>query len=84
MPVPPTARPFHLRLADGRTWSGAEFGPGGFVCIHHPDEHNLCTIAVSIEGLLADRKPGDPLHGASVVGPQAPPTTTGEAGPHPR
>lgn len=66
MAVPAAPRPFLVRLADGRTWAGAEFGPGGFVCIHHPGEVNICTIAVSIEGLLADRKPGDPLYDASV------------------
>ena len=67
MAVPAPARPFLVRLADGRTWGGAEFTPGGFVCVHHPDEPTQCTIAVSIEGLLADRKPGDPLCGASVT-----------------
>jgi hypothetical protein len=63
---PMPARPFLLRLTDGRTWSGAEFTPGGFVCIYHPDEYNWCTIAVSVDGLLADRQPGDPLREARV------------------
>ncbi|WP_314411378.1 hypothetical protein [Streptomyces sp. DSM 40484] len=66
MAVPAPAHPFFLRLADGRVWAGVEFTPGGFVCIHHPDEHNLCTIAVSIDGLLADRPAGHELHGATV------------------
>ncbi|MGW7085028.1 hypothetical protein ACWGH2_16270 [Streptomyces sp. NPDC054871] len=65
MAVPTPARPFLLRLADGRTWNGAEF-PDGFVCVHHPDEINVCTIAISIEGLLADPAPGDPMYGAQV------------------
>lgn len=64
--VPAPARPFLLRLADGRAWAGVEFTPGGFVCVHHPGEVNVCSIAVSIDGLLADRQPGDPLHGAQV------------------
>lgn len=59
------ARPFLVHLTDGRTWNGAEF-PDGFVCVHHPDEPNICTIAVSVAGLLADRTPEDPLHGARV------------------
>lgn len=66
MAVPARPRPFLVRLADGRVWAAAEFGPGGFVCVHHPDELNVCTIAISLDGLLADRKPGDLLHGASV------------------
>lgn len=66
MPVPAPATPFLLRLADGRAWAGAEFGPGGFVCVHHPDELNICTIGVSLEGLLADRRPSDPMYGAVV------------------
>jgi hypothetical protein len=65
MAVPAPATPFIIRLADGRTWGGAEF-PGGFVCVHHPDEFTLCTVATSIEALLDNRKPGDPLHGARV------------------
>ncbi|MFD9192977.1 hypothetical protein ACFWCA_32785 [Streptomyces phaeochromogenes] len=66
MAVPAPARPFLLRLADGRIWAGAEFTPGGFVCVHHPDEYNWCTIGVSVDGLLADRTPEDPLYGAQV------------------
>lgn len=66
MAVPTPARPFLVRLADGRAWAGAEFSPGGFVCVHHPDEHNVCTIAVSLDDLLADGKPGHPLHGATI------------------
>lgn len=59
------AVPFKLRLADGRAWGGAEF-PGGFVCLHHPDEINVCTIATSLDALLAGREPGHPLHGAEI------------------
>lgn len=66
MSAPTPARPFLVRLTDGRTWAGAEFGPGGFVCVHHPDEINVCTIAVSLDALLTDRQPGDPFHGASI------------------
>lgn len=66
MAVPAPAHPFLLRLADGRVWAGVEFTPGGFVCVYHPDEVNVCTIAVSVDGLLADGKPGHPLHGATV------------------
>ncbi|PAZ15666.1 hypothetical protein CLM62_12785 [Streptomyces sp. SA15] len=66
MAVPARAVPFILRLADGRTWGGAEF-PGGFLCLHHPDELNVCTIAVSLGALLVDQQPGDPLHGAEVI-----------------
>ncbi|MEU5580945.1 hypothetical protein ABZ791_30175 [Streptomyces huasconensis] len=66
MADPAPARPFLIRLTDGRVWPAAEFGPGGFVCVHHPDEPNICTIAVSIEGLLADLPPEHHLHGATV------------------
>ncbi|MGP4048770.1 hypothetical protein [Streptomyces sp. 2A115] len=66
MAVPAPAHPFLLRLADGRAWAGVEFTPGGFVCVHHPDEANVCTIATSVEALLAERRPGDPMHGAGV------------------
>ncbi|KOU62056.1 hypothetical protein ADK57_25825 [Streptomyces sp. MMG1533] len=59
------SRPFRLRLTDGRIWHGAEFADG-FVCVHHPDEINICTIAVSIDGLLADRLPEHPMCGATV------------------
>lgn len=65
MAVPAPARPFLVRLADGRTWGAAEF-PTGFVCVHHPDEINVCTIAVSLADLLADPPEGHPLHGATV------------------
>jgi hypothetical protein len=65
MAVPAPARPFLVRLADGRTWSAVEFA-NGFVCVHHPDETNVCTIALSVDDLLADRTPEDPLHGAAV------------------
>jgi hypothetical protein len=60
--------PFRLRLTDGRVWQGAEFADG-FVCVHHPDEMNICTIAVSVEGLLEDQPDGHPLHGATVERP---------------
>lgn len=64
------ARPFRLHLTDGRTWSGAEFTPGGFVCVYTPDQPSgICTIATSLDELLADRTPEDPLHGARVERP---------------
>ncbi|MGW1158439.1 hypothetical protein ACWD5Q_06600 [Streptomyces sp. NPDC002513] len=66
MAIPARAVPFALRLTDGRVWGGAEF-PDGFVCLHHPDEPTVCTIATSLDALLADRTPGHPLHGAEVV-----------------
>lgn len=66
MAVPAPARPFLLRLADGRTWAGVEFTPGGFICIYRPDEYDICLIAISIDGLLADRPPEHELHGATV------------------
>lgn len=62
------SRPFCLRLADGRIWQGAEFADG-FVCVHHPGEVNICTIAVSIDGLLADLPTEHPMHGAVVERP---------------
>ncbi|MFF9285407.1 hypothetical protein [Streptomyces griseosporeus] len=65
MAVPAPAIPFLLRLADGRIWGAAEF-PGGFVCVYHPDEYTLCTIATSVDALVNDRAPGDPLRGAVV------------------
>lgn len=65
MAVPAPARPFLIRLVDGRTWGAAEF-PNGFVCVYHPDECNACTIAVSIDGLLADLPASHPLRGATV------------------
>ncbi|MFJ1808534.1 MULTISPECIES: hypothetical protein [unclassified Streptomyces] len=65
MAVPAPAVPFFLRLADGRTWSGVEF-PSGFVCVHHPGEPVLCTVAVSLEALLSDLPPGHQAHGATV------------------
>jgi hypothetical protein len=65
MAVPAPALPFLVRLADGRAWSGAEFEPGGFVCVHHPDELNACTIATSISHLL-DVPQGHPLYGAKI------------------
>lgn len=68
IPVPPT--PFLLRLADGRAWAGAEYGPGGFVCVHHPGETNICTIAVTLTDLL-DVPEDNPLHGATVQERQA-------------
>ena len=60
--------PFRLRLADGRIWHGAEFGDG-FVCVHHPEEVNVCTIAVSIDGLLNDLPAEHALYGATVERP---------------
>ncbi|WP_320784183.1 hypothetical protein [Streptomyces sp. CRN 30] len=66
MPLPAAPTPFLLRLADGRAWAGAEYGTGGFVCVHHPDEATICTIAVSLDALIADCAPGHPLHGATI------------------
>ncbi|MEU9661915.1 hypothetical protein [Streptomyces chartreusis] len=65
MSVPAPAIPFLVRLTDGRTWGAVEF-PGGFVCVYHPDEINVCTIATSADALVTDRTPGDPLYGAIV------------------
>jgi hypothetical protein len=65
MAVPAPAIPFLVRLTDGQAWGAVEF-PGGFVCVYHPDEPNVCTIALSVEHLLAGREPGDPLSGATV------------------
>ncbi|MFE9853609.1 hypothetical protein ACFYPN_33160 [Streptomyces sp. NPDC005576] len=67
MAVPTPATPFIVRLANGRALAGAEFTPGGFVCVHSPDEDaSICIIAVSTEALLADRAPGHLLHRASI------------------
>jgi len=65
MAVPAPAHPFFIRLADGRNLGAVEF-PDGFVCVYHPDEPTVCTIAVSLGALLADRHPRDLLHGASA------------------
>lgn len=59
------SKPFRLRLADGRVWHGAEFS-SGFVCVHHPDEINICTIALSLDDLLADLPSKHQAHGAIV------------------
>ena len=67
MAVPTPATPFIVRLTDGRTLAGAEFTPGGFVCVHSPEDRaGICVIALSTEALLADRAPGHLLHGASI------------------
>lgn len=67
MAVPAPAIPFYLRLADGRVCNGAEFTPGGFVCVHTPaNPSGICAIATSIDELLANRTPEDPLYGARV------------------
>lgn len=67
MAVPAPARPFLVHLADGRTWAGAEFTPGGFVAVYTPDNPgSICTIGISLDALLAARTPEDPLHGATV------------------
>ncbi|MYV56519.1 hypothetical protein [Streptomyces sp. SID3212] len=67
MAVPAVPASFLVHLADGRTWSGVQFIPGGFVCVHTPDDPGgICTIATSTDDLLADRAPGHPLHGARV------------------
>jgi hypothetical protein len=65
MSVPTPATPFLVRLTDGRTWSGAEFTPGGFVCVYTPGEVNVCAIAVTLTDLL-DVPEGNPLHGAVI------------------
>ncbi|NUP42332.1 MAG: hypothetical protein HOY76_36205 [Streptomyces sp.] len=65
MSVPAVPIPFLLRLTDGRTWSGVEFEPGRFVCVYHPDEINLCSIAVTLTDLL-NVPEGHPLYGAKV------------------
>lgn len=62
--------PFRLRLRDGRVWQGAEF-PNGFVCVHHPDEINVCTIGISLDGLLEELHPEHELFGATVERPVA-------------
>lgn len=61
-------KPFRLHLTDGRVWFGAEFADG-FVCVHHPDEVNICTIAISLDGLLNDQPVGHPLRGARIERP---------------
>ncbi|UPT41782.1 MULTISPECIES: hypothetical protein [Streptomyces] len=67
MAVPTPVIPFIVRLDDGRALSGAEFAPGGFVCVHTPDSPaGICTIATSVDELLADRAPGHVLHGATI------------------
>ncbi|MEV4974437.1 hypothetical protein [Streptomyces scopuliridis] len=65
MDAPASARPFLVRLANGRAWSAAQF-TNGFVCVHHPDEFTVCTIATSVDALLEGRSPKDPFHGARV------------------
>lgn len=65
MAVPAPAIPLLVRLTDGRTWGAVEF-PGGFVCVYHPNEPTVCTIAVSTDHLLAARKQGDPLKDATL------------------
>lgn len=65
MAVPAPAIPLLVRLGDGRNWGAVEF-PGGFVCVYHPDEPTVCTIALPVEHLLAGREAGDPLRGATV------------------
>jgi hypothetical protein len=65
MAVPATPTPFLVRLTDGRTWRGVEFETGGFVCVHHPDEINLCSIAVTLTDLL-NVPQGHPMYGAKV------------------
>lgn len=62
------SKPFRLHLTDGRVWYGAEFADG-FVCVHHPDEINICTIAVSIDGLVNDQPLGHPLRDARIERP---------------
>ncbi|MGW6743772.1 hypothetical protein ACWGDX_24140 [Streptomyces sp. NPDC055025] len=66
------ARPFRLHLTDGRVWHGTEF-PGGHVCLNHPDEYNAFTVALTLDALLEDRSPEDPLRGARVERPEVTP-----------
>ena len=66
------ARSFRLHLTDGRIWQGAQFADG-FVCVHHPEEINICTIAVSMDALFEDRHPEHPLSGARVEWPEESP-----------
>lgn len=67
MAVPTPPIPFLVRLADGRALAGAEFTPGGFVCVHSPDDPaGICLIAMSTEALLADREQAHLLHGATI------------------
>lgn len=49
--------PFRLHLPDGRVWYGARY-PDGFVCIHHPDEINICTIARTLDDAVGNHWPG--------------------------
>jgi hypothetical protein len=65
MAVPAPAVPFLLRLADGRTWGAVQF-PGGFICVYHPDEINVCTIAISLDALVGDSRPGNVFQGAQA------------------
>lgn len=58
-------RSFDVHLNDGRVWQGAQF-TNGFVCVHHPDEINICTIALSTDDLLKDLPEGHPLHQAEI------------------
>ena len=34
--------------------------------MHHPGEVNICTIAISVEGLLEQRNPENPMYNARV------------------
>ncbi|MEU1159004.1 hypothetical protein ABZ369_39340 [Streptomyces sp. NPDC005918] len=58
------AKPFRLTTRAGHTFEGAKFADG-FVVIHHPDQPNVCTIAVSLDALTADQPEGHWLHGAT-------------------
>lgn len=57
--------PLRLHLVDGRVWHSVEF-PSGMVAVNHPDELNVFTIAMSIDGLLSEQPEGAALHGARV------------------
>lgn len=62
------ARPFRLRLTDGRIWHGVQF-PSGHIAVNHPgedDEPYMMSIAVSMDDLLGERHPEDPLKDALV------------------
>ncbi|MCD9196067.1 hypothetical protein [Streptomyces albireticuli] len=60
------ARPFSLHLTDGRIWHGVQF-PTGEVCIAHVGEPSgAFTVGLSLDAVLGDRVPDDPLNGARV------------------
>ncbi|MER5350623.1 hypothetical protein ABT093_09855 [Kitasatospora sp. NPDC002551] len=60
----PFARPFNLRLFDGRHFHGAEY-PSGRVVLDYPDE-GLGFAAASLAALLAE------LPGSTIERPEDP------------